>query len=134
MQRQVEVGRAESKGEYLCIATFLPVRRWRNVIPFLRMNSQVEKQLKQTPGLIRYSIRANFLRKRFWTFSVWADKASSNAFVRGEPHATAVRRFPEWAAEGAAFVEWTRGDGSINWKEALDRLKNPSFYYRGTGR
>ena len=48
LQRQVDVLRAEAGGECLCIATFLPIQRWRDVLPFLRMTSQVEKQLKAT--------------------------------------------------------------------------------------
>jgi hypothetical protein len=130
MQKRVEVGRAYSSDEFLCIATFLPLRRWRDVIPFLRMSSRVERQLRETTGLARYSLRADFLHRRFWTLSVWADRAAVNAFVRSEPHATATSRFQDWAEEGAAFVQWTSPEGSINWKEAMERLKDPSFYHR----
>jgi heme-degrading monooxygenase HmoA len=131
---RVEVGRAEPGGEFLCIATILPLRRWRDIISFLRMSSRVEKQLKETEGLVRYGLRANLLRKEFWTFSVWADKPSVNAFVHSGAHTAAVERFPDWAGEGAAFVEWNSSDGVINWKDAAERVKNPSFYYRGAGR
>lgn len=134
MQRQVEVNRADSRGEFLCIATFLPMRRWQDVIPFLRMSSRVEKQLKETEGLVRYGTRANLLRKEFWTFSVWADKPSVNAFVRSGAHAAAVGRFSEWAGEWAAFVEWNSSDGSINWKDALERLKTHTDYYKRAAR
>lgn len=132
MQKRVEVGRAEPGGEFLCIATFLPLRRWQDIVSFLRMSSRVEKQLKETEGLVRYGLRANPLRKEFWTFSVWVDKPSVSAFVQSGAHTTAVERFPDWAGEGAAFVEWNSGDGSINWKNAAERMKNPSFYYRRT--
>lgn len=134
MQKWVEVNRAEPVGEFLCMATFLPMRRWRHVIPFLRMSSRVEKQLKATQGLVRYGLRASLLRKEFWTFSVWVDKASVNAFVHSGAHTAAVERFPDWAGEGAAFVEWTSSDGSINWKDAAERMMNPTFHYRGAGR
>ena len=87
------------------------------------MSSRVQKQLSQTPGLIRHEVRAKFLRKEFWTLSLWKDKESVDAFVRAEPHLTAVTRFEEWAEEGAAFVRWTGSDGSINWNEAMQRLK-----------
>jgi hypothetical protein len=135
LQKRIEVGRADQKeGEFLCIATFLPVKRWRDVIPFMRMSSQVEKQLKETPGLARYSLRVNLFRKRFWTFSVWGNRASTNAFVHASPHTIAVERFQEWAGEGAAFVEWSSSDGSINWKEAMRRLQTPTFYYKPTSK
>jgi len=98
------------------------------------MTSRVEKQLKETPGLIRYGLRANLLRKHFCTFTVWTERASANAFVPREPHATAVARFKAWAGDGAAFVEWQSRDGAIDWGEALERLKNPSFYYGAPGK
>jgi hypothetical protein len=40
----------------------------------------------------------------------------------------------EWAGEGAAFVEWNSHDGVINWKEVAERMKNPTFHYRGASR
>ena len=93
------------------------------------MTRRVEKQLKETRGLIRYGLRTNLLRKHFWTFTVWTDRTSVNAFVPRGPHASAVERFKGWAGEGAAFVEWQSSDGAINWGEALERLKNPAFDY-----
>ena len=132
IQKRVEVSPGDSSGESWCIATFLPLRRWRDVIPFLRMSARVEKQLKQTPGLVRYGLRADLLHKRFWTFSVWPDKGSVNALVKSEPHATAMRYMSDWAGEGAAFVEWNSSNGSIKWKDAMERLQQPSFYYRSS--
>ncbi len=117
------------EGEFHCIATFLPVRSWMYVIPFLKMSSLVEKQLKQTQGLVRYSVRADFPRKRFWTFTVWKDKKFVQSFVQLEPHAQAVRKFKDWAGEGAAFVEWISTNGSIDWDTAIQKLKTPTFYY-----
>jgi hypothetical protein len=94
----------------------------------------VEQQLKGTQGLVRYGLKADLLRRRFWTFSVWVDKASVNAFVHSGAHNAAVERFPDWAGERAAFVEWNSRDGSINWKDAAERMKNPTFHYRGASR
>lgn len=127
--RQFEVGGAEPAGEFLCFATYLPVRRWRSVIPFLRMSSRVQRQLKKTQGLVRCGLRADFLRKRFWTFSVWANADSVNDFVAAEPHATAVEKFEAWAEPGAAFVEWTSDHGSIDWDEADRRLQHPDMSF-----
>jgi hypothetical protein len=47
-----------------------------------------------------------------------------------EPHATAVRKFIEWAGEGSAFVEWTSPNNTIDWSEALKKLENPTYYYK----
>lgn len=124
-----EVGPTSKVEEFVLVATFLPVRRWRDVIPFLRMTFTVIKQLKETQGIIRFGLRTDFMHKRFWTYTVWTSKAPLNSFVVAEPHATAVKKFDNWAGKGAAFVEWNSTDGSINWSEALKRLQTPTFYY-----
>ncbi len=120
---------ADSSTEFICAATFLWVRRWRDVIPFLRMSSGVQRQLKETSGLVRYGLRANFLRKRYWTFSVWEDRASLDAFLLAEPHATAMRRMRQWVVPGnSTVVTWDSTADSINWEEGLDRLSSSSAH------
>jgi hypothetical protein len=116
--------------EFLSLATFLPVRRWLDVIPFLRMSSRVSAHLMKSEA-IRFGVKTDLLHKRFWTLSVWSDRVAMRRFVAAEPHATAVKRFAKWAGQGAAFVEWTGGDGSINWDMAKEKMKEPSFYYKG---
>ena len=118
-----------STTKFICGATFLWVRRWRDVIPFLRMSSGVQTQLKGTSGLVRFGLRARFIRKRYWTYSVWTNRASLDAFLRAEPHRTAMRRLSQWIRPGdAAFVTWESTDDSINWKEGLDRLRSSSSH------
>jgi hypothetical protein len=90
----------------------------------------VERQLRRTEGVVRYGLKTDFPHKRFWTYSVWSSRESIGRFVVAEPHATAVKKFAEWASEGAAFVEWDNADGKVDWKEADSRLKSPTFYYR----
>jgi heme-degrading monooxygenase HmoA len=124
-QKLVEGNSVDSVvNEYICIATVFPLGRWWHLIPFLRMSSQVETQLKRSPGLVRYGLRSDLPHKRFWTLSVWTDRESVNAFVSGEPHATAIRRLPQWVASDVPFgsAEWTSADGSIDWNEALVQL------------
>jgi hypothetical protein len=133
LQRQVEISRLDLNSGLLCIATFLPVRRWVDIIAFLLMSYRVERQLKVSHGLVRYGLRVDMPRKRFWTISIWKNRGSMNAFVSAHPHATAVRKFQHWAGEGAAFVEWNSRDGRIDWNEALEKLQSPTFYYRPPG-
>ena len=126
----VTVNEGIREGTFLSIATFLPLRRWRDVIAFFRQSNAVERQLKQTAGVVRYSLAVDPLRHQFWTYSVWTDREQVRAFVRAEPHATAVKRFDEWASEGAAFVEWGGIHSHIDWDEAFVRLRDPTFYYK----
>jgi len=131
LEKKVEVEGDSNSNEFLHIATYLPLRSWRHMIPFLRITSKVEKQLGHTRGLARYGLRADHLHKRFWTITVWQGKEFMNSFVLAEPHAEAVRRFKDWAGEGAAFVEWkSTTDSSINWPTALQKLQAPTFYYQ----
>lgn len=123
LTKKFEAKQPESGREYLCHATFFPVRRWRDIIPFLRMSSRVQAQLRPCPGLIRYALRAELLRKRFWTFSVWEDEESVQAFLHAEPHAEAMRRMKEWVApDGAVFTGWTSRGGAIDWTAIRDRV------------
>jgi hypothetical protein len=115
---------------FIHVATFLPLKSWLHIVPFLRLSSKVLKQAKGSRGAVNYAVKADFAKKHFWTLSIWKDQDSLRRFVAAEPHATAVRNFGRWAGEGAAFVEWTSPGDSIDWPEAMERLKNPSFYYR----
>ena len=118
-----------SADDFFCVATVLPIRRWQDVLPFLLLTRHIRKQLRASPGLVRYRVKAGWLRRRFWTLSVWRSKVAMQAFVRTGAHARAVGRFSEWAAPGAAFVEWYSPKERVRWREAFERLKNPTFTY-----
>lgn len=130
MEKWGEVNPASDGDELIYIATFLPLKKWSHLIPFIRMSMRVEEQLRRSPGIIRYSLRTNLLKKQFWTLSVWTDRISMEEFVSAEPHATAVKHFERWAGPGVAFVEWKMTGGGKDWAIALEKLKNPTFYYQ----
>jgi quinol monooxygenase YgiN len=119
----------ESQKKFMCIATFLPLKSWRYMIPFQLMTSKVLKQIRRNEGVINYAVKANFLKRHFWTFSIWKDHNSLRQFVMSEPHATAVKKFSEWVGEGSAFVEWSSQSEVIDWREAFKKLQEPPFYY-----
>ena len=121
---------SEKQEQFLWVATFLPLKSWKYMVPFQLMTSKVLKQVKETNGAMNYAVKADFPKKHFWTLSIWKDQDSLRRFVTAEPHATAIKKFTEWAGEGSAFVEWTSPSNSIDWAEALERLKNPTFYYK----
>ncbi len=129
-QRTIEVEGDRGSSEFLCVATILPVRRWRDIIPFFRMTGKVQKQLEQSKGLVRYGLKTDLAHKRFWTFSVWRDRDAMESFVRMHPHTDAISKFPAWAAEGAAFVEWNAANGLVDWDLASKQLENPTFRYQ----
>jgi hypothetical protein len=120
----------DSEMDFTCVATFLPLKNWKYMISFQLMTWKVSKQVKRSEGIVNYAVKANFPKKHFWTFSIWKDKVSLHRFISQEPHAIAVKKFEIWAGEGSAFVEWASQSDKIDWREALQRLQNPTFYYR----
>ena len=129
MKDGTDVKPAEQQ-EFICVATFLPLKSWKHIIPFMMLSSKVLKQIKNSKVIVNHAVKANFKKKFFWTLSIWNDKESVRLFVPTEPHATAIKRFTQWAGDGSAFVEWTSKSREINWSEAFARLQNPTFYYK----
>jgi quinol monooxygenase YgiN len=100
------------------------------MLSFQRLSSKILKQIKEDEGAANYAVRANLLKKHFWTLSIWKDQNSLRRFIMTEPHATAVKKFTEWAGEGSAFGEWSSPENTIDWPEALRKLQNPTYYYK----
>ena len=121
---------SKKQEEFLWVATFLPLKSWKYMIPFQLMTSKVLKQVKEANAVMNYAVKADFPKKHFWTLSIWKDQDSLRHFVMAEPHATAIKKFTEWAGEGSAFVEWTSSSDTIDWTVAMERLENPTFYYK----
>lgn len=129
MQDNLDDSNSNTQGKYIHVATFLPLKGWRYMIPFQLMTSRVIKQAKQSHGIVDYAVKADFPKKNFWTLSIWKHRDSMRNFVMAEPHAMAMKKFEEWAGDGSAFVEWTSSSISADWEEAMIRLQNPTFYY-----
>ena len=93
---------AEKVGEEpgLVEVTFLHLRRLRDVPAFLRDSTAIRKQVMASPGARSLHMRAQPLARRFHTVSWWDDEAALRAFVRTDPHRTAIRR---WAPEMVEF-------------------------------
>jgi hypothetical protein len=78
--------------EYVVMASRLPLKGYRFIPGFLRDTRRIRDQLANSEGLVGYALNAQLLRKTFWTFSVWTDQASLNAFNEKEPHRGIVER------------------------------------------
>jgi len=112
----------EPGGEYLALLTELPLRRWRDLPRFVRYSLAIQRQLKDTPGVIGYSLNAHLFARRFWTLSVWQDDAALAQFVGRTPHSNAMTGLA--GRMGATrFVRWTihGSDYPIAWPAALER-------------
>ncbi len=78
------VAQPEPEREYLALVSYLPLRGIRKLPAFLRYSQEVRQQLARSRGLIGFSLRASagFLRRRFWTLSVWEDERALSDFVK----------------------------------------------------
>jgi hypothetical protein len=66
---------------YLAMASRLPLKRRRSIPGFLRDAAAIRRQLARAHGMVGYALDAELARKTFWTFSVWEDQASLDAFA-----------------------------------------------------
>src|SRR6516162_3865748 len=83
----VEPGR-----QYVAMAPRLPLKRRRSIPGFLRATLAIRRQLARADGLVGYALDAELAHKTFWTFSVWENRASLDAFASSEPHHAIIRR------------------------------------------
>jgi hypothetical protein len=102
----------EPDQEYLALLTELPLQGFRDLGAFLLYTWRVQAQLRRTPGLLGYSLRAHVLRREFWTLSVWEGDAALRQFVVASPHAQVMAalqgkmgqtRFVQWSIRGAEY-------------------------------
>jgi heme-degrading monooxygenase HmoA len=117
-QRQaVDPGRT-----YLAMASRLPLRRRRSIPGFLRDAMAIRRQLSRARGMVGYALDAELTRKTFWTFSVWEDQASLDAFAASDPHRAITRRLqPLMAQTRFEFFPIPGSDLPMTW----DQMKAP---------
>ena len=77
---------------YVVMASRLPLQRAASVPGFLRDTLAIRRQLAGADGLVGYALDANLVRHTFWTFSVWVDAASLDAFATSDPHRQIIAR------------------------------------------
>jgi quinol monooxygenase YgiN len=113
---------AEKNRDYLALLSYLPLKKYRAIPSFLRFSFQIQKQLRGTPGVIGYSLRAKVLSRNFWTLSVWEDEKALMDFVAQLPHGEAMKamtphmgpsKVTQWRVAGSALP--------LRWEEAIQR-------------
>jgi heme-degrading monooxygenase HmoA len=108
--------------EYLALLSELPLRSFLSFPEFLSRSFKIEAQLKDTPGLIGYSLLAQPFQKHFWTLSVWEDDAALRKFVERSPHGETMTAMQGKMGQ-TSFHRWTlRGEEyPPEWEAALVR-------------
>jgi hypothetical protein len=108
--------------EYLALLSYLPLKRWRGLLRLGNYFRLILRQLRGTRGVVGYSMRVRFLRRQFWTLSVWEDEEALTAFVRAPPHVEAMERLRPFMGL-TRFVRWrVRGaELPLYWDDAMQR-------------
>jgi len=114
---------ADPNREYLGLLSYLPLRSFLKVPSFLKFALAIEKQLRDSPGLMGYSVQAELLKKRFWTLLVWEDEKSLMNFVFQIPHSEVMKRLAGHMGE-TKFARSKLAGAAIppNWDEAKERM------------
>jgi hypothetical protein len=116
------LGPAHSSREYFALLSYLPLNKYRAIPAFLRFTFQIQKQLRGTPGIVGYSLRAKPMSRKFWTLSAWNDETALIDFVAKVPHVEAMKallphmertKFTKWRVSGSALP--------LRWDEAMQR-------------
>lgn len=113
---------ADPRREYVALLSYLPLKKYGAIPRFLRFSMQIQKQLRSTPGVVGYSLRAKLVSRNFWTLSAWEDEKALREFVLKLPHGEAMKAlaphmrptgFTQWKVPGAELP--------LRWKEAMKR-------------
>jgi hypothetical protein len=112
----------DANREYLALLSYLPLNRYRAIPGFFRYSLQIQKQLRTTPGVIGYSLRAKPVSRNFWTLSVWEDQRTLREFVAKIPHGEAMRAMALHMGQ-PEFTQWkvAGSDLPLRWDQALRR-------------
>jgi quinol monooxygenase YgiN len=115
---------ADAHREYHALLSYLPLNKYSAVPGFFRFSFQIQKQLRTTPGVVGYALRAKILSRNFWTISVWEDQKALTEFVAKIPHCEAIRAMtPHMGA--SKFTQWKVAGSSLplSRNEAMQSLQ-----------
>jgi hypothetical protein len=103
----------------------LELARARDVPGFLMAALRIRRVALRTPGVGGISLRAQPLRRTFWTLSTWHDETAIGKFMRSEAHRAVMVKYRDRMA-GSHFHTWTDADQSTNkpsWADAHQRYE-----------
>lgn len=61
----------DPNGNYVALLSYLPLKNYLRMFPFVFYTAQVMKQLAAAQGLVGYSLLARPFSKQFWTPPSW---------------------------------------------------------------
>ncbi|MFT4864880.1 MAG: hypothetical protein ACI9N0_000341 [Ilumatobacter sp.] len=103
----------------------LELARTRDVPGFLIAALRIRRIALRTPGAGGLSLRAQPLRRTFWTLSAWNDEAAIGEFMRSAAHRAVMVKYRDRMA-GSHFHTWNAADQSTSkpsWVDARQRYE-----------
>ncbi|MEU1890678.1 DUF3291 domain-containing protein [Streptomyces pristinaespiralis] len=115
--------RTADSGEAVVMASKLQVKSLLSVPRFFLLSLVIWKQVRSAPGVVGASLRAEPLKKTFWTLSAWDSQESLDTFSRSDPHARIVAGLRK-VMDHSVFVFYPAGQDSLpaDWDDAVARL------------
>ena len=114
----------EPDRRYVVMASRLPLRSYRSIPGFLADTLRVRRQLARADGLVGYALNAQLTAKTFWTYSVWVDRQSLEAFAAADPHRRITQRLRARMDETRFDFLTTRGaDVAADWDQRRARVR-----------
>ncbi len=103
-------------------ASVLRLRRLRDVPAFMAAALRLQAAFADSPGAIEMALRADPLRRTFWTLSHWRSDANLRSFVVHPAHLDVMHRFRP-AIQSSNFYTWyTTDDHPPTWNDAAQRI------------
>ncbi len=115
----------EPRRQYTVSGSALHLKGFGKLPAFIRLASQVQKQLETAEGAVGFSLTSHMLARDFWTTSVWESPEALKTFVRTMPHSGAMRELAPHIGK-PAFVTWTANGSDLppQWSVTLERLRH----------
>jgi heme-degrading monooxygenase HmoA len=115
-------GSPDPKADFVALLSYLPLKSFWRLPPFMVYTAQVTGQLSKAEGLAGYSLLAHPFSKRFWTLSAWESEKALHAFVHHPPHARVMQALARHMGR-TNFVRWTvkGSELPLKWDDALRR-------------
>ena len=116
----------DPEGIYIVTMTRLPLRRHTRIPQVMRATWQIVRRLARSDGLVGYSLKADLIRKTFWTISAWESTDSLHAFVRSDVHIKAMTDIGPHMNEPRIDTTVMPGtDLPPSWSQVRQRLTAP---------
>jgi hypothetical protein len=108
--------------DYVVLLSYLPLTRYSKMFLFFRYSSQINAQLRATPGAIGYAMRAKVFTKEFWTLSIWESDRALMDFVGKIPHAEAMTKISPFIGS-TKITRWKSKGTELppRWDAAMQR-------------